>query len=154
MAKIEELEYRINTALERIGHGLESLGQAADSAELASLRSALEDERAANMQLEERLKTLRERTSTSTVQLEQKAERLQGQLATAEEQIAQMRAMNEKLQVTVESLRRQNEASVGDPHLVNKAMMVELEALRTARAGDLAEMDAILDEMAPLVGEG
>jgi len=153
MGQIGELEQRINVALDRIGQGLEGLGQAGDDAAIAKLEGALDEERAANTQLEERLKALRERTSANIVQLEQKVERLQTQLAESEAQTSKQRALNDRLQHSVEQLRGQNETMVGDPHLVNKAMMAELESLRSARAGDLAEMDAILSEMKPLVGE-
>ncbi len=40
-----------------------------------------------------------------------------------------------------------------EPHLLNRAMMTELEALRAARAADVAEMDEILSELKPLIGE-
>lgn len=152
MGQIDDLEHRISAALDRIGAGVEGLSLG-DTAKTAQLEAALEEERAANAQLEERLKTLRERTSANTVQLEQKVERLQAQLAASEAQAAKLRALNERLQHATEQLRRQNETMVGDPHLVNTAMMTELEAVRTARAGDVAEMDALLAEMKPLVGE-
>lgn len=152
MGQIDDLEHRISAALDRIGAGVEGLSLG-DTAKTEQLEAALEEERAANAQLEERLKTLRERTSANTVQLEQKVERLQAQLAASEAQAAKLRALNERLQHATEQLRRQNETMVGDPHLVNTAMMTELEAVRTARAGDVAEMDALLAEMKPLVGE-
>ncbi|MGV6810670.1 MAG: hypothetical protein ACWA47_00355 [Brevirhabdus sp.] len=152
MGQIGELEQRISAALDRIGQGLEGLGRTGNGPSAEELQQQLDDERAANAQLEERLKALRERTSANTVQLEQKVERLQAQLAAAEAQASKQRSLNDRLQHSVEQLRSQNESMVGDPHLVNKAMMAELESLRSARAGDVAEMDAILVEMAPLVG--
>jgi len=153
MGQIDELEQRISSALDRIGQGLEAVAQSDETPASAEVMAELDAERDANAQLEERLKALRERTSANTVQLEQKVERLQAQLAASEAQTAKLRGLNDRLQHAVEQLRRQNESMVGDPHLVNKAMMAELEALRSARAGDVAEMDAILSEMKPLVGE-
>jgi len=153
MGQIDELEQRISSALDRIGQGLEGVAQSDETPASAEVMAELDAERDANAQLEERLKALRERTSANTVQLEQKVERLQAQLAASEAQTAKLRGLNDRLQHAVEQLRRQNESMVGDPHLVNKAMMAELEALRSARAGDVAEMDAILSEMKPLVGE-
>jgi len=153
MGQIDELEQRISSALDRIGQGLEGVAQSDETPASAEVMAELNAERDANAQLEERLKALRERTSANTVQLEQKVERLQAQLAASEAQTAKLRGLNDRLQHAVEHLRRQNESMVGDPHLVNKAMMAELEALRSARAGDVAEMDAILSEMKPLVGE-
>lgn len=153
MGQIDELEQRISSALDRIGQGLEAVAQSDETPASSEVMAELDAERDANAQLEERLKALRERTSANTVQLEQKVERLQAQLAASEAQTAKLRGLNDRLQHAVEQLRRQNESMVGDPHLVNKAMMAELEALRSARAGDVAEMDAILSEMKPLVGE-
>jgi hypothetical protein len=37
--------------------------------------------------------------------------------------------------------------------LVNKAMLAELEALRATRAADAAEMDAILQELTPIIAQ-
>jgi hypothetical protein len=49
-------------------------------------------------------------------------------------------------------LRAANETGVGEPHLINKAMMAELEALRAVRSSDRAEVDAIIAELEPIVG--
>jgi len=54
---------------------------------------------------------------------------------------------------TIDALRTANEAGVGEPHLINKAMMAELEALRASRATDVAEADAILGALTPLVAK-
>ncbi len=40
---------------------------------------------------------------------------------------------------------------MAEPHLINKSMMAELEALRTTQAADRAELDAVLTELVPLV---
>ncbi|CUJ96475.1 chromosome segregation protein [Ruegeria denitrificans] len=63
MSQIEELHRRIVAAMDRIGTGVDALrdtapvGGGADD----TLRAALDDERVANAQLEERLKSLKER---------------------------------------------------------------------------------------------
>jgi len=44
-------------------------------------------------------------------------------------------------------------AGLPDPHLINKAMLAELEALRETRLGETTEMDAILAELTPLLQE-
>ncbi|CAD0185751.1 chromosome segregation protein [Ruegeria sp. THAF57] len=63
MSQIEELHRRIVSAMERIGTGVDALQNAAPTGAVQddSLRAALDDERVANAQLEERLKTLKER---------------------------------------------------------------------------------------------
>ena len=40
-----------------------------------------------------------------------------------------------------------------EPHLLNKAMQAELEALRATRQSETVEMDEILAELQPLIGE-
>ena len=40
-----------------------------------------------------------------------------------------------------------------EPHLLNKAMLAELEALRATRLSEMAEMDEILAELKPLIGD-
>lgn len=59
MSQIEELQRRINAAMGRIGTGIEALGVGAAAAADPELRSALDEERLANAQLEERIKTLK-----------------------------------------------------------------------------------------------
>ncbi|AZV78123.1 colicin transporter [Parasedimentitalea marina] len=59
MSQIEELQSRITAAMDRIGTGLGALEAAKDEAAQNDLTQALEDERLANAQLEERLKTLK-----------------------------------------------------------------------------------------------
>ncbi len=63
MSQIEELQRRIVAAMERIGTGVDALRDAApvEGAQDETLRSALDDERVANAQLEERLKALKHR---------------------------------------------------------------------------------------------
>ena len=45
------------------------------------------------------------------------------------------------------ALREANAAGVGEPHLINKAMLAELEGLRATRATDRAEVEAILADL-------
>ncbi len=63
MSQIEELQRRIMAAMERIGSSVELLGNAAqpDGAGDQGLRAELAEERLANAQLEERLKSLKDR---------------------------------------------------------------------------------------------
>jgi len=59
-----------------------------------------------------------------------------------------------QLREIIEALRDANNAGVGDPHLINKAMLAELEALRALRDSEQAEVKTLLSELKPLVGEG
>lgn len=63
MSQIEELQRRIVAAMERIGTGVEVLRNVAppSGGQDDAIRAALDDERVANAQLEERLTTLKDR---------------------------------------------------------------------------------------------
>ncbi|MEM9523938.1 MAG: hypothetical protein AAF982_08070 [Pseudomonadota bacterium] len=156
MGDLTDLEQRISVALDRIAARVNDrlAGDAgAMAADQARLAQALEEEKTANAQLEERLRVVRDRADAAIAQWRQKVERLQQQLVEAEKIMVQVRGVNERLREANAALRSRNEDMVGEPHLINQAMVAELEALRVARSADLAEMDAILDEMKPLVGE-
>lgn len=160
MSDIEELQGRILAAMERASRGLEKLGVAKDD-ETPDLSQALEDERLANAQLTERVKTLKERLVKDTEQIQAQLDEAEAQLAQATEAQTQMakldvelqrvRRANAQLSDACAALRAANAEGVGDPHLINKAMLAELDALRAARAADIAEADAILSALTPLV---
>ncbi|APX90722.1 hypothetical protein BV394_14195 [Brevirhabdus pacifica] len=155
MGDIGDLERRLSEALDRIGQGLDGLGASGGAAAAeAELRQALEDERATAAQLEERLKTVNDRHKSAQDEMEQEVMRLQRQLEDVEITCHRLRGANARLRENNQKLREQNGALVGDPHLINVAMMTELDALRATRDAEMAEMDAILTEMKPLLEEG
>ncbi len=130
-----------------------------DTAELDALREELEDEKMANAQLQERLNVLTAREATGGGQSEGDAE-LQAQLAAQRDSMTQLdtelqrlRAANTSLEETVTALREANAQGVGEPHLINKAMLAELENLRATQAADAAETNAILTAMEPLLAD-
>jgi small-conductance mechanosensitive channel len=167
MDDIAELEARITAALGRLGRAMDALAAlpppagaaavpdagAADAAERARLAAALEEERMANAQLGERVKALRERQDATVSGLETRLATLTTQLDTAAIEAQRLRKVNVQLRETVHGLREAAAAGLAEPHLVNKTMLAELEALRAARAADLAEMDQILSALDPIVGE-
>ena len=179
MSDIAELERRITSALDRIGAGLERLvpegaqaatGDAvaekpvdaagAGGAEVDALREALEAEKAVSAQLEERIKALHEREEAQVNALKTQADALKAQMealrTTAREatnKLQQSRKTNQQLQASLQSLRQAGADAVTEPHLINQAMMSELEGLRSIRDADRAEMDAILGSLKPLLGE-
>lgn len=59
MNQIEELQSRLVAAMDRVSNGLGALEAAGDKAAQADMEQALEEERLANAQLQERLKVLR-----------------------------------------------------------------------------------------------
>ncbi len=155
MSQVEELERRITAALDRIAKGIEPLGTAPDSSaaeeELARARAELEEERLAGAQLEERIKALHEKQDSKIAALETQTAEQGKTLTKLDAELQRLRAANEQLRASNGALREANEKGVGEPHLINKAMLAELEGLRASRAADMAENAAILSALEPLL---
>lgn len=159
MSNIEEMQGRIMAAMERASRGLEKLGAEQDAS--PDLTQELEDERLANAQLTERVKTLKQRLEAETAAIQTKLDAAEAKLAQNDQAEAKMRDLdvelqrvrraNAQLSDACAALREANAEGVGDPHLINKAMMAELDALRAARKAETAEADAILQALSPLV---
>lgn len=148
MSEIEELERRITAALDRIGRSAEAMDtevSGVDPAELADLKAELEAEKLASAQLEERNKKMREKYEEARETLEADLERQREATAKLDVEMQRMRTANEQLRASNAALREANEQGVGDAHLINKAMLAELEGLRAARAVDKAEVAAIAE---------
>lgn len=156
MTEITELQQRLRNALQRIGTGIEGLeapapAPAVDPAEIDRLNEALAAEQEANAQLEERLRAQREKMERMEREQRALVDRLKQELADGEIQAQRMRRTNTQLRQSIQTLREAAETGVVEPHLINQAMMSELEGLRVTRDGDRAEMDAILGELKPLL---
>lgn len=165
MDDIVELERRIAAALMRIDRGLDAFAASAGGgaasaavpeadeeaiAEIMRLTAALSEEKVVTAKLQDRLRTLKERDAAQTMPLEAEIERLTQQLDVQGLEV-------QRLKKTVISLREQlrsmTDAMAEDrvePHLINRAMLTELEALRALRAADAAELDEILLALDPL----
>lgn len=166
MGNIEELQSRITAAMDRIGAGVEALAQKGGGSD-AALADALEEEKLANAQLKERLRALNqkhfdemERLQAQIAEagsLDQIREEMQAQsrtMARLDSDIQRLRQANDQLRASNAALREANEQGVGEPHLINKAMLAELEGLRAARATDAAEAAAILAKLEPMLNAG
>jgi chromosome segregation ATPase len=166
MDGITDYERRISAALERIGNGIDGLGAGApaaagatvaetgdDAAARASLHEELDAERAANAQLTERVRAIKEKQETVIGGLEKNVSRLTQQLDVAGRELQRQKRIIAQLNETNRTLRDAAQSGVSEPHLINKSMMTELETLRAARAAEMAEMDEILSELKPLIGE-
>ncbi len=154
MSEISELESRITAALDRIGQGLDALGPKQDpavEAELQRLRAALEEERTVNAQLEERVRAIKVKQENTVARLTEELERLRAVLEQGEmDSQGMLRAMGQ-LRDNNAALRDAVRRGLAEPHLVNKSMMAELEALRATQAADRTELDAVLAALMPLV---
>lgn len=167
MQDIAELERRIAFALARIGKGVEALAARPaaadpappqpdpepDRAALAALQEALDEERIVSAQLAERLRAVKERDAQTIAALEARVQQVTRQLDVQGLELQRMRKTSIQLREHLRALREAQEAGLTDPALLNKAMATELEALRAARHAELAEMDEILAELAPLLTE-
>ena len=154
MADIVELERRISAALARISEGLDRRATApqvpAEAGDAEGLAAALEEERMVNAQLTERLRVLKAREAADPVAddaLEVQIENLTRQLDTLGAEVVRLRKTSAALREELTALRG---ADVPDAHLINRAMLAELEALRAERSAESAELAAILAELEPL----
>lgn len=154
MSEISDLERRITSALDRIGTAIER------SREQDDLSAALEAERTANAQLEERVRAIKEKQETTLSALHSEVEALQAEIASLKSALKErdsglqrLRRVATELRASNTALREANRAGLPDAHLVNVSMMAELEALRADHAAGQAEMAEIADAIEPLLAE-
>jgi HPt (histidine-containing phosphotransfer) domain-containing protein len=157
MQEISGLEKRITAALERIGKGVDRLGHpqkpAPNSAGAteAALRAQLDDEKALTTQLQDRLRAAKEREPKGDLQ--DKIDRLTQQLDVQGLELQRMRRTAAALREQLAALRDAQTAGLVEPHLLNKAMATELDALRALRLSEVAEIDEILAALDPHIAE-
>ncbi|WP_375262406.1 hypothetical protein [Palleronia sp.] len=156
MPDITELQQRLAAALDRIEADVEQLARPAPAPEPvpepepptgpdpARLEADLAAERELVQQLEERLKSTRERQEARVAAVEAELETAHGLLAEMEEDRGRLKVVADGLRESCEALRQVNAAHVGDVELVNTAMASEIEALAALRRSDRAELDAVL----------
>ncbi len=170
MQEIAALEGRITAALERISKGVDRLAasprlappvanpptpasvasasaQASATTSDAALRAQLEEEKALVSQLQEKLRVVKEREPKGDLQ--DKIDRLTQQLDVQGLELQRMRRTNTTLRDQLASLRQAQMAGVTEPHLINKSLVAELDALRALRLTEVAEMDEILAALEP-----
>ena len=167
MDEIELLQNRLMTAMERIGSGTERVvAKAAEiSREEATLRQALEEEKLANAQLEERLQSLNARHAEE-LELAQASsdggdiEALQQQIASQSDALAnldaslqKLKAANDALRASNAALRAANEEGVGDASLINESLKADLNAATAAHQAETAEIGAILSRIEPMLAQ-
>ena len=152
MDDIKAYETRIMAALNRVARAVEQRA-APPVADDAGLQAALTAEKAKVVQLNDRLRAMKDRDAVPVppTQLEARVDKMTRQLDVQGLELQRMRKTNIQLR---EQLRVMREAADGvDAGMVNKSMQAELDALRATRASEIAEMDEILAELAPLIAE-
>lgn len=154
--------------------GADEAGEAARDEEIAALRAALEEERQASARLRERLEAaeaLRPTADGATPAAGPAAGVAAGPAEAGEalaREVTELRDLLEATQLRNRHLKRRLEElraalarlreAAADGHvdadLINQAMATELEGLRALREADRQELDALIDELRPLVEEG
>ena len=165
MTDVAEYERRIGAALSRISDGIARLREAAPGqtpafrpgtaagADIGALQAALDDERTANAQLEDRLKALRDRHEAREAAIAAERAALRTRLAELDGVLQGLRASQADLNEVVAQVRSALAAQVAEPELVNRAMQAELDGLRALRRADAAEVDAVISELRPMIEE-
>jgi len=153
MSQLDELQSRITAALDRISQGLEemSAGGGPGAEELDSLKQQLEDEKLASAQLEERLKRMKDKLDEARAELEAAGDGQRAEMQKLDNELQSLRRANQHLRENNKALREANAAGVAEPHLINKAMLAELEGLRAARNVDRAEAEAVMAELTRMI---
>ncbi|ETX29439.1 hypothetical protein [Roseivivax isoporae] len=168
MTEIDELERRIAAALDRIARGVEAIERPApeppaepeaatadtvDPEAHAALATALEDERLANAQLEERVRALHDRQERQVADLRAQVTEGRESLAALEAELQQMRRAHETLREANAELTRALAEGAPSGTLIDAALAAELESLRAERAVETAETRAVLSALEPLLAE-
>jgi len=65
-------------------------------------------------------------------------------------ELQRLRRAAEDLRASNLQLREALAAGIAEPHLINKAMLAELETLRATRSVEIAQADAVLASLEPL----
>ena len=152
MSDIDVLQQRLTAAMDRIAAGVGGLG-AAGAEDTAALQTALDDERVANAQLTERVRKLSERQDAALNEAKAASDAANARVAELDLELQRLRKANAQLRESNAALRTANQEGVGEPHLINKSMMAELEGLRAARAADVAEANSIIGALTPLLDQ-
>ena len=151
MTEYSELATRLSRALDRIGTQLENAGAGGSGEDVAALKEALEAERAANAQFEERVATIKDKQEKVVARLEEEVARLSDEADEMARQLAAMRDANSTLRDNNSALREANAAGLGNAELINAGLAGELDALKAVQTADRAELDAIIAALKPMV---
>lgn len=152
-AKVSEAEAKLSEAQEAPAAVAAPDVAAVDSAEVEKLKHALDDERMANAQLEARLEKLKASGGGDDAGLKEQVAVQRDSLAELDEALQRLRETNKSLSENSVALRTANAQGVGEPHLINSAMLAELDALKAERQSEAAEVKAVIAALEPLLAE-
>jgi hypothetical protein len=120
---------------------------------VATLMSELQHSNAQVAELTEQLKTSKAREIQPQIPTDAKVEKMTQQLDVQGLELQRMRKSTVQLREHLRILHEAAAAQAVQPHMINKAMLAELESLRATRHSETAEMDEILAEIRPLIAE-
>ncbi|WP_051294225.1 hypothetical protein [Gemmobacter nectariphilus] len=164
MHNLDEHERRLAAAMARISAVAAQLmeppaaGQTvaepdtASEVEIARLNRALDEASARNEELSAHLGTAvaqMEASAALEAQLAAQAARIDAQAVD----LQRMRMANVQMREALRSLREALEGGVPDAGHINRALQAELDGLRAARKAEVADLDLLLDSLAPLLDE-
>lgn len=158
MTELPELERRISAALRRIGDGLDRLPAAEPAApeDDAALRIAAQEiarlkaELAAAQAAAAIPAAAAAAPDPEAAGLRARVEELTRQLDDQGLELSRMRQTTIQLRETLRAMREQQQGQV-EAHLLNKAMLAELEALRAVRASEVIELEQLISELVPIL---
>ncbi len=161
MKEIEQYQRRIMAALEKISAmagAMDAGTTAPDPSEIEELKGALQNaqaelatEKTNAAALAEQLQEQKGSAETDDLPFDGRVERLREKVQNQELKIQRLKNANTHLRETNGRLREEALANIGDATTIDASMQAELEALRATRAAEVGEMDAILEELKPLV---
>lgn len=117
----------------------------------AELIQQLADEKMANAQLSERLKSLRTKLDKADAEAEMAAGDLRASLAEMDAALGQMKKTSEQLRQSNQLLRQANAEGLADGAAIEAGMSAELAALQAERQAEAAESLALAAALEPLL---
>ena len=125
MSSIEELQQRITSAMDRVAQGLDGISSSVNAPD-PDMMQALEDERTANAQLTERVRTLRTNAENETAQMRAEIEEGAARMAQLDMELQRLRKANQELTAACAALRDANQAGLASPDAINTAVTITI----------------------------
>lgn len=158
LKQLQALEARVNAGLDRLAAAWDArpAPEPVEDPRMAELEAAID---AARTALEERdvriaaLATRAEEAESARANIKAQLDKQRAVAQRLDADHARLTRLNDALMEVSASLRTAALEAVSEPHLINKAMMTEMEALRMRSQVDRDEGAAILAALEPLMAE-
>lgn len=164
LKQLQALEARVNVALDRLVAAWETrrapepevAPEPVDDPRLAELEAAIDAARTALEERDARIAALAaraEEAETARAKIKAQLDKQRAAAQRLDADHARLTRLNDALMEVSAALRSAALEAVSEPHLINKAMMTEMEALRMRSQADRDEGAAILAALEPLMAE-